>query len=97
MQHKRISILSAVFALVKNKESGEKLGDLLAELKMCTKTHFEHEEKMMQMAKYPDIKQHEMLHKTMADKTAALCQVQRRSVNGIRVCRRAPPHRQAYQ
>jgi hemerythrin-like metal-binding protein len=84
MQHKRIiDIISGVFALVKNKSSGERIGELLADLKMYTETHFEYEEKMMRMAAYPDIENHEKLHSAMTQRTAAMCLAQKNSNNGI--------------
>lgn len=84
LQHKRIiGILNGVFALVKSKRSGEETGKLLADLKTYTETHFEYEEKMMRMAIYPDIGNHEKLHKGMTERTAAMCLAQKNSKNGI--------------
>jgi methyl-accepting chemotaxis protein/hemerythrin len=83
-QHRQIiDIINAVFTLVKYKVSGDEITKLLANLKNYTETHFDYEEKIIKMINYPDIKKHESLHKTMAEKTAALCKVQKSSVNGI--------------
>jgi hemerythrin-like metal-binding protein len=84
MQHKRIiGMLNGVFALVKKGSSREEMERLLTDLKTYTETHFEYEEKMMRMAGYPEIKRHESAHKTMAEKTVALCLVQQKSATGI--------------
>jgi methyl-accepting chemotaxis protein/hemerythrin len=83
-QHRQIiGIINAMFALVKNKISGDEITKLLANLKNYTETHFDYEEKIIKMINYPDIKKHKTLHKIMAEKTAALCKVQKSSVNGI--------------
>jgi hemerythrin-like metal-binding protein len=84
MQHKRIiGVINSVYVLAKNGGTREEIGKILVDLKRYTETHFEHEENVMRMAGYPDVKQHEALHKTMAEKTAALCLVQQKSATGI--------------
>jgi len=84
MQHKRIiGIINGVYALVKNKGSREQIGKLLDDLKRYTETHFGYEENVMRLTGYPDVKKHEAYHTTMAEKTAAMCLVQQKSVNGM--------------
>ena len=84
IQHKYlIGILNKVFALVKDKSPSEDISRILEELKAYTETHFKYEEKLMQIAGYPDIKSHRSLHRTMADRTEGMCKMQKASSAGI--------------
>jgi hemerythrin-like metal-binding protein len=41
------------------------VGELLAKLLTYTRNHFSDEERMMELAKYPDLAQHQLLHRNL--------------------------------
>jgi hemerythrin len=84
LQHQQIiRLLNSVFDLIKNGGSVAQLNNLLDDLQLYAETHFKFEEKMMEMAGFPELKEHAAVHKTMADRTAAMGRTHRTSINEI--------------
>jgi hemerythrin len=72
-QHRKIiGIINEMFQLAKDGGSDEKFEKILSDLKAYTETHFAYEENIMRLAEFPAIKEHEKLHRAMAEKTAGL-------------------------
>ena len=72
-QHKKlVKLLNQLFDAMQAGKGNDVLSRILNDLVAYTKTHFAHEERMMQAANYPDFGPHKAEHEKLAQKAADL-------------------------
>lgn len=73
-QHRElVNILNRLFVAVSKREGDKAIAGILDALVSYTQTHFALEERLMQQAKYKDIKPHMAEHKKLLDQLDQLC------------------------
>ncbi|MBR8536472.1 hemerythrin family protein [Carboxylicivirga sediminis] len=69
-EHKELfALIDNFYKGIKDNSPRERLEELILGLVAYTKTHFANEEDHMRRMNYPNLKEHQMLHKEFIDKT----------------------------
>lgn len=69
---KLLGLVNELHAVVRKKESPAVIGRVLRDLISYTDYHFQAEEQLMRLARYPDLDQHKASHDDLRDKVAGL-------------------------
>lgn len=70
---KMFSAINQLYRKLSAGDSAVAISTILGELVAYTRTHFEAEEKCMEVAGYPDIKEHEEQHRELLIKVVGIC------------------------
>lgn len=72
-EHQKLfDIINRLHTAMTKREAGNIIADTFAELVNYTKTHFAHEEEMMESINYPKLNEHKEMHKKFVDKLSEL-------------------------